>query len=142
MPFVHTVFREEQHVLLVGKGKVTASVFADAARQVAEDPAYLPHFTVLVDAREVVHTPENEAQVLEMAKVMADLKASFQNNVAIVARGSLLLMAATLVALVRKVTSIKMRVFVDMAAAEAFCRDGHAADPGLGEGRNQCVATA
>jgi len=72
----------------------------------------------------LVYAAENEHEVVEVAEALDGLRETFQNNMAIVAQGPLLLVAEVLVLLLHKSSPIKMRVFINVPAAEAYCREG------------------
>lgn len=123
MPFAYTIIAGEEHVAVEGTGKVTTAECVAAINKMVTDPAYRPHYTVLLDARELSYTPREATRV---AEAIAGLRESFANNVAVVDRGPHLLASEALALMLRTSARINIRVFVDVGAAEAFCRQGRA----------------
>ncbi len=121
MNFTYTVVPAEASVRVVGCGNLTVAACENLIHRLAADPAYRPHYAILIDARDATYEPLRPADFMEVAGSLAAQRAAFTGPIAVLARGALLLAAETLATLARLQGRIKMRVFVDSAAAESFC---------------------
>jgi len=106
---------------IVVSGKITA----DDCIGSLEHVMYAPHnhfvSTALIDLRDATYEHGDKADVIDVAKVLETFHSMLKNNIAIVAMRSTLFYAEIFSSHVRAATNAGIRVFVDIAAAEAFC---------------------
>ena len=125
MAFEYTVNLAQEHVRMIGTGPFAGREWINGIRQLAADPRYQPHFTILIDLRALKFEPSRQSEVVEVAEILAGLEAWYKNHIAIVAQGAALLAAEALAVFVRISGHISMRVFIDESAAELYCQTGH-----------------
>jgi hypothetical protein len=123
MSFSYRILLSGHHVQVVGRGAVTTTDCIDILMRVLGDPRTRPDSTALIDLRSADYMTADESEIIAIAKAMEQRSRKLQNNIALVAKRSMLLLAELLAARVRSVARIPMRVFVDLKAAQAFCRE-------------------
>jgi hypothetical protein len=124
MPFAYRISQGEDQVRLVGKGRLTAADCIGVVKRVLADPRCHPESTALIDLRGALYDALDTGEVIRIAKTIEGLASMFKSNVAIVAKGGMILPAELLCTHVRRLAHIPMKVFAELAAAEAFCRSG------------------
>ena len=110
------------HVRIVGTGRITTKDCIGVVEHVLHDPRCRPDSTALVDLRDATYDPSEQAEIIDIAKAMESFPTMLKNNIAIVAKQSTIFLAEILSTYLRQVANIGIRVFVDITAAEAFCR--------------------
>ena len=121
MEFVFSISPVEEHVHVTGCGNVDVAACLSLLRRLTTDPAFRPHFSILIDAREVSYTPLRAADLVEVADALSAWRDRFTGPIAVLTRGATLLAAEALATLVRVPGHIRMRVFVDLIAAASYC---------------------
>ena len=104
---------------IVGQGKTTMADCSAVLKRVLADPRCQPESAALIDIRNAIYTG-TAMEILELANSMESMAFQFKGNIAIVAKGATLFAAELLAAHVRAMENVKIRVFVNMAAAETF----------------------
>jgi len=123
MSLAYSIFPAEEHVRIVGKGKVTASDCIATIQRVAADPLSRPHFSVLADLRTI--TFDDTREIVDIAEVLEEQTPLWEGNIAIVAKGALLFPSVLLATHVRAAQPfINIKVFADGSSAETFCMKG------------------
>ena len=110
---------------VVAKGIVTTTDCIKVITRVLADPLRHTIATGLVDLRKAVYRHGDEAEVVRIARVLKAQRSIIRGNVAIVAQRGTLFPAEIFSLHVRDMTDIRIRVFTDLAAAEAFCGIAH-----------------
>lgn len=121
MPVDYEIASQAQHVQVVGTGAVTMAAMIDIFDQIAADPRFHSHFTVLVDLRSVRYTAEL-ADGDALATVLKQKRTDFQNRLALVVPPSLHLLARLYCALVTLGGFDKIHCFTCIDEAEEWCR--------------------
>lgn len=85
------------------------------------DPRCRPDSTALINLSEASYEPGDQAEVFRIASSLETFHSMMQNNIAIVANHAMLFVAEILSSHIRKTLNVKIRVFVDLDAAQAFC---------------------
>jgi len=127
MPVDYDIAPEKMHVTVVGTGKVSMSIMISIFDQIAADPRFHSHFTVLLDLRNGRYTAEL-ADGDALAAVLKQKRTDFQNRLALVVPESLHLLARLYCTLVALGGFDKIQCFTDMEKAEAWYKDGRAFD--------------
>ena len=114
------------HVQVVGKGRVTVESCIKMIKRILADPRCNPRQTALLDLRQATFFSRKDGDILDVARQIESVDAMFRGDVAIVARSTTLFVAELLAfhVHVRVAKHIRIRVFLDLAAALAFCRKG------------------
>lgn len=112
------------HVQVVGKGRVTVENCIKMIKRILADPRCNPKQTALLDFRQATFFSRRDGDILDVARQIESVDDMFRGNVAIVARSTTLFVAELLAFHVRVAKHIRIRVFLDLAAAMAFCRTG------------------
>ena len=120
MSLAYEISPSGDQVRVVGKGRMTADDFVDVIEHVIADPRNRPDSSALVDLRNATYKADNLVDVICIAKALETFHFVLQNKIAIVAKQSLLFPAEVVATHVRKTAHVAIRVFVDLAAAEAF----------------------
>ena len=113
---------------VVGSGELTTVECVSLVKHVIADPRNLPDSSTLVDLRNASYQTEDLADVIDIAAALEKFHFVAKNHVAIVAKESLLLPTEIFVTHVKIATDAGIKVFVDLAAAEAFVRENAAFD--------------
>ena len=121
MPVDYDIHPEELHVRVVGMEKVTMAKMIALFDQIAEDPCFHSHFTVLVDLRAARYTAEL-ADGDALASVLRQKRTDFQNRLALVVPQSLHLMARLYCSLVHLGGFDLIHCFTEIEQAEQWCR--------------------
>ncbi|MEI6564059.1 MAG: hypothetical protein WCO42_07120 [bacterium] len=129
MGFAYEISQSGNHVQVVGTGKITTAECIGLVERVMSDPRHRPDSTALIDLRDAIYEPKDMAEVIQISTALEAFHYVLKDNIAIVARQSTLFPAEIFSTHVREAINIRIRVFVDMDAAEEFCREvsGHAA---------------
>ena len=122
MSLAYEISPSGDQVRVVGNGPITTAECIGLVKALMADPHRCPCATVLVDLRDATYAPDRLDKVIHIGKVLEMFRPSLKNHVAIVARRSILFPAEILATYIRKTTHAVIRVFVDVAAAEAFLR--------------------
>ena len=121
MSFDYTIAPSSGHVKVIGTGAITTSDCIQIIDRVMSDPRCCPDSTGLIDLRNAIYHPDDEAEIINIAKEMESFQAKLHNKIAVVARRATLLTAELFSVHVRTTTNVHIRVFTDFSAAEAFC---------------------
>ncbi len=121
MSLTYEISPAGDRVRIVGKEKMTTRACVRLAERVLTDPRCRADSTALIDLRDAVYEPKDLTEVLDIGREMDKFHSKLKNNIAIVAKRSMLFPAELLCTYIRKATSVGIRVFVDAAAAEEFC---------------------
>ena len=122
MALAYEISPSGDQVRVVGNGPITTAECIKMVEHVMADPRCRLDAKALVDLRHATYAPEEQAEVIDIAKVLETFASRLKSHIAIVARQSLLLPAEILATHVRRATHTAIRVFVDVAAAEAFLK--------------------
>lgn len=121
MPLSYTIADQEQQVVITGDGAVTMAGMIAFVEQVAVDPQFRPHYTVILDLR----TADYAADMEDGEKLAATLKlkrTDFQNKFAVVVPDTLYLLAKLYCVMSRLGGFEKIQCFTDLDQARAWCR--------------------
>jgi len=121
MKYVYKLIREGGLVRIIVSGKITPQECKRVIKRVMSDPKRHPDSTALIDLRDATYEYGDKAEVIDIARAFEGFHAMLKNHIAIVAMRSTLFYAEIFSAHVRAATNAGIRVFVDIAAAEAFC---------------------
>ena len=121
MNFVFRIIPAEEHVRIVASGDVSVESCVKLIHQVAANPLMRPHFSILIDARAAAYERIRPADLVKVADTLEAHRSIYAGPIAIQTRGATLLAAEALATLVRVPGHVRMRVFVDLAAAESYC---------------------
>jgi len=121
MKYSYKLIRSGDHVRIVVSGKITPKECKRVIKRVMSDPKRHSDSTAIIDLRAATYEYEDKAAVIEIARALEGFHAMLKNHIAIVALRSTLFYAEIFALHVRAATNAGIRVFVDMAAAEAFC---------------------
>lgn len=111
------------HILIVGTGRIKMADCLGIIESVISDPRCSPESTALVDLRKAKYDVGTWQDLIRIAKALEAFHDRLKNNIAIVAKRSTLFPAEIFASHVRMITHVGIRVFLEMDAAEAFCRD-------------------
>ncbi|MEI8139224.1 MAG: hypothetical protein WCI03_05075 [bacterium] len=124
MAYTYKISRAGEHIQIVGSGEVDTADCIDIITRVITDPCCRSDSTAIIDLRNAVYLTKDRSEVMQIAHTLEACVAFLKNNIAIVASRGTLFSAELLARHVRDVAHAKIRVFVDLNAAEAFCREG------------------
>ena len=122
MALAYHISPSGDHVRIVGTGAITTDECIGMVGHILADPLRRPNTTALVDLRDASYVPEDNAEVVDIAKAVESLPFMRTTKVAIVATQSTIFPAELFCAHVREAIHLAIRVFVDLAAAESFCK--------------------
>ena len=105
---------------VIGTGQFTTADCVGLVKRVMADPRNRPESSALIDLRNATYHSDNLAEVIDIATALETFYSLLKTKIAIVAKQSLLLPAEVVATHVRTATHAVIRVFVDVAAAEAF----------------------
>ncbi len=128
MALTYEISPSGDQVRVVGTGEITTADCIGLVRRVIADPRNHPDSSALVDLRNATYQAADLAEVIDIAKALETFHFGARNHVAIVAKESLLLPTEIFVTHVKIATDAGIKVFVDLAAAEAFVRENAAFD--------------
>lgn len=123
MPFVYKISPSGHHIRVVGTGRITTTNCISILGEVLSDPRCLPHSTALIDLSGAAYVHKDKMEVIKIAKAMEAGKALLKNRIAIVAKHAELFPAEILSLYLREMSDIRIRVFTDIDAGEAFCKE-------------------
>lgn len=123
MAFTYCVSYAGRQVHVVATGTFNAADCIRLVKRILTDSHVRPDSTALVDLRDAVFLSSDRGDVLRIAAAMEEAASMCRNNIALVAKGGLILLAELLATHVRNTAHIPMRVFADAEAAEAFCKE-------------------
>jgi len=123
MEFMCKVIQSANHMRIVVGGKITADDCIGLIEQVMSDPHRHPDSTALIDLRNATYDFRDKTDVIRIAHALEAFQSLLKNNIAIVAQKCTLFPAEIFCLHIRETTNLGIRVFVDIAAAEAFCRE-------------------
>ena len=109
------------HVLVVGKGKITTDECITLVRRILTDPRHRPNATGLIDLRNATYDLKHPSEIIRIAKTLESFHSVLKNNVAIVAKRATLFPAEILSLHVRATKHIGIRVFLNLTAAKNYC---------------------
>jgi hypothetical protein len=121
MALTYDISPSGDRVRIIGAGTLTTDDFVAIIQRIHSDPRCLPDSTALVDLRDASYQPEDDAEVIHIAKALEAFRAMVNNNIAIVANKCTIFFAELFSIHVRAETRVEVRVFTDIHAAEAFC---------------------
>lgn len=122
MAFAYRISSSGDQVRIVGTGKITTAQCIRIVDRVMSDPRRHLDATALVDLHKATYKPADLAEVIDIAEELLKFRSGLKATIAIVARRSTLFPSAILSAYLRRAAKVGIRVFVDLAAAEAYCR--------------------
>jgi hypothetical protein len=123
MPFTYSLFPAEEHVRIIGKGKITVRECEDIIQRVTSDRLFRSNFSILADLRKIVLDPS--IKVSSHAETIEDLAPVWEGNIAVVTTGAILFWAVLLATQARAAQPLlNIKVFGDCASAESFCMKG------------------
>ena len=120
MAIAYSVDSATAHVRLVGTGVVTMSMVVSTFDQIATDPAFRPHFTVLIDNRQSSYTAELQDGD-ELVLALKRRRDDFPSPVALLVPKSLHVLARLYCLLIETSGIHTVRCFTDMAEALQWC---------------------
>lgn len=121
MAIFYEISRSGDHIKIVGTGEITTADCIRIIECVMSDPRCRPDSTALIDLSDATYAPSDRREVIHIAEALKMFSFMMKNNIAIVARRATLFPAEILSSHIRRAINVRMRVFVDLAAAEAFC---------------------
>ena len=110
------------YVQIVGIGRITTRDCVGLAKHIVADIHRHSDATALVDLRDAYYRPNNLGEIGEIVKAVKAFHSGIHSKIAIVAKRSTLFIAELFSTTIRKTTPVSIKVFVDVAAAETFCR--------------------
>ena len=119
--FAYKMSPSGDHVLVVGKGKITTDECISLVRRILSDPRHQPDATGLIDLRKATYELKHPAEIIRIAKALESFHSVLKNNIAIVAKRAMLFPAEILSLHVRATKHIGIRVFLNLTAAKNFC---------------------
>lgn len=120
MAFTYEISPSGNHLQIVGTGKITTIDCIGLVERVMSDPRCRPDSTALIDLRDVTYEHKDKAEVIQISTALKVFHSMLRNNIAIIANRATLFPAEILSTHVREATNVRIRVFVDIEAAEAF----------------------
>jgi hypothetical protein len=124
MAYTYKISPRGEHVQIVGIGEVNTAECIDIITRVITDPCCRSDSTAIIDLRDAVYVAKDRSEVIQIASTMEACVAFLRSNIAIVASRGTLFPAELLARHVREAAKVNIRVFVDLDAAEAFCKEG------------------
>ena len=121
MTFTFKTLQSGNHMRIVVSGKINADDCIGSLKHVMSDPHSHHVSPALIDLRDATYEHRDKADVIDVARALETFHSMLKNNIAIVAMRSTLFYAEVFSAHVRAATNAGIKVFVDIAAAEAFC---------------------
>jgi hypothetical protein len=121
MSFAYKLSPSGDHVLVVGKGKITTDECISLVRRILSDPRHQPDATGLIDLRKATYELKHPAEIIRIAKALESFHSVLKNNIAIVAKRAMLFPAEILSLHARMTKHIGIRVFLNLTAAKNFC---------------------
>ncbi len=110
------------HVQIVGIGRITTRDCVGLVKHIVADIHRHSDATALVDLRNAFYRPRNLGEIGKIVKAVKALHSGIHSKIAIVAKRSTLFIAELFSTTIRKTTPLSIKVFVDVSAAETFCR--------------------
>lgn len=129
MAFSYSIPASANRVNVVARGRIAPADCLALVLDILGDPHYDPDSTALVDVRNASYDLKNMEGVPELAEALRKLDSVFSQHIAIVARKSMLFPAEVFAACVRKATNAPIKVFMNIQAAEQYCRNGERQAP-------------
>lgn len=130
MAFTYEISPSGDHVHVIGTGDVTTDNCIGIIERVLSDPRCRPDSTALIDLSDAVYKHGNDAEAVRIAKALEAFEPMLQNNIAVVAKKGTLFPAEIFCLHVRQAKQIRIRVFTELAAAEAYCHEAPTPPPG------------
>ncbi len=124
MPFVYSVSASDEQAYVTGRGSVTTAEAIKTLNSLLADPQFEPHFSVIVDVREISYSPPDQSEIIRVAQAIEEVATTPTGNVAVIAKGSFIFTAVLLATHIRTTCSINIKVFADWSGAKAFCMQG------------------
>jgi hypothetical protein len=122
MSFVYKISPSGDEVRIVGKGKITTAQCIGVIERIMSDPRCHLDATAVVDLHKATYEPKDQAEVIAIGRKLAKFHRRLKSHIAIVAQHSTFFPAEMLASYLRKVARVGIKVFADIAAAEAYCR--------------------
>jgi hypothetical protein len=122
MGLVYEISPCGRHVRILGPGVITPAECIRMVKKVLADSRCRSDSTALVDLRAATYQAADQTDVIGIAKAFESYPFMLKNHIAILARQSVLFPAEILSAYLRKAMKVGIRVFVELEAAEAYCR--------------------
>jgi len=122
MDFTCKILQSGNHMRIVVSGKITADDCIGLIEQVMSVPLRHLDSTALIDLRNATYDFRDKTDVIRIAHALEAFQSLLKNNIAIVAQKRTLFPAEIFCQHIRETTNLGIRVFVDIEAAEAFCR--------------------
>lgn len=116
------------HIRVVGTGNITLGELIGLGKlirlvkNVTKVPCGHPESAVLIDLREAAYAPHDSSEVSRIALAAEVHLSMFENRHAIVVNEATYRAAEMISAYVRSKANVEMKVFVDINAAESFCK--------------------
>jgi len=121
MPYTYKISPSGDHVDIIGTGEISTAECLKLIKMIISDPNQNAESTALIDLRDATYFTRDRAEVVKIAKALEANHTVLKNNIAIVAKKATLFHAELLARHVREATEVSIKVFVDYAAAKAFC---------------------
>ena len=122
MALCYDITPSGNQVRILGTGALTTAEFIAMIERLCSDPRCRSDSTALVDLRNASYKPEDDAEIIDIARALGAFRSVLKSNIAIVTKQSTLFLAELFSLHVRDSTNAEVRVFADISAAEAFCR--------------------
>lgn len=123
MDFTCKILQSGDHMRIVVCGKITADDCIGLIEQVMSAPQRHLDSTALIDLRNATYDFRDKTDVIRIAHALEAFQSLLKNNIAIVAQKCTLFPAEIFCLHIRETTNLGIRVFVDITAAETFCRE-------------------
>ena len=121
MPLSYNIAEQEQQVVITGNGAVTMAGMISFVQQVAADPQFRPHYTVILDLRNADYAADLEDGD-KLATTLKQKRTDFQNKFAVVVSDPLYLLAKLYCVLSRMGGLENIQCFNNLEQARAWCR--------------------
>lgn len=121
MSLQHEIDMQEEQVRILGTGTLSMPEMVASVDQVAADPRFRSHFTVILDLRQANYTAELDDGDT-FAAALKRKQRDFQNKFALVVPEPLHILARLYCALASVGGISRMKCFTDMEKARFWCR--------------------
>jgi hypothetical protein len=129
MPLTYDIAPAGDHLRIVGSGPLTTADLVATIRLVTSDRRWLLYASALVDLRATTYKHKDQAEIITVAAALEAFRFALKGRIAIVAGPDISFFAEIFAVHVRQTTDIPIKVFVDLPAAEKYCRQHRDAPP-------------
>jgi hypothetical protein len=110
------------HVRVTASGVLTTDDLVAVIERITSDTRWLLYASALVDLRAATYVHNGAEEIIHVATTVERFRSALKGNIAIVAGPHTAFLAGIFATHVSRNTAIPIKVFMDLAAAEEFCK--------------------